>query len=115
MRLSGVIYADQGRAIVTLVGELERQIDRRTALALGDDPASRRQNRREARRELPAKAGRVAVWRVEEDKIVLTAGDPCALEERKRSLPVHVRCETESLEVVPDGEDSGRRGVDELR
>src|SRR5438270_10779326 len=118
MRLSGGDKedADQGVAVAALVQESElSELQRRPSVALGHDARVRREHRDQRGGELPPERGRMAVWRVDEDEIVLTTGRACAFKERQGALPADLGAEPGPLQMATDRGDRRMRGVDQGR
>ena len=86
MRLSSGMDLDQGVAVAALVEQRELQPERAAPVALCHYPRLGGKYRHQCRRQLPSEGARVAVWRVEEDQIVLTTVAKCGLEEPRRGL-----------------------------
>ena len=86
----GAMDADEGVAVAAFVfeGQVERQ--RRPAIALGDHERAGRQHRWQRLRQLAPEALRQAVWRVEEDEIVLTSLPRCRAEEPQSVAAAHL-------------------------
>src|SRR5947209_9560862 len=98
MRLSGgdTVDPDQGLAVAALVVEGESQLERLTGFALGDHARPGCEHPWQRGGELRRQRARVAIWRVEEDEIVLTRRRRCSPEEADGISPA-------DLGVKPDG------------
>src|SRR4051794_31219087 len=89
MRGSVGMESDQGVAVMALVFEVEvREVERRPAIALGDNDAAGREHGGERSRELVGEPRSVPVWRTEEDEMVLVGGGS---QEPRRAAAVDVR------------------------
>src|SRR5581483_11576792 len=113
MRLSSGMDLNQGVAVAALVEQGELQPKRAAPVALCHYPGVGRKYRHQCRRQLPSEGARVAVWRVEEDQIVLTTVAECRPEEPRRRLRHHLGLQAQRLQIVADRGHRGPRGVDE--
>src|SRR5215210_9446255 len=84
MRLSGVMDADQGVAVMALVVEGQVEGEGAPAIALRDDERAVGQHGGQRLRQLAPEARRQAVGRVEKDEIVLTSVPTRRAEESQR-------------------------------
>src|ERR1700761_7403092 len=90
MRLSSGIDVDHGVAIAALVEQSQPELERAAPVAPRHYPRIGCEYRRQCRRQLPSEGARVAVWRVEEDQIVLTRVARCGPEEPGGGLADHL-------------------------
>src|SRR5436190_11443215 len=81
MWLSGFMDADQRVAVAALLAHRQCQLERCAAVALARYPSPWRQHGRQQRRQVARQPGGPAVWRVEEDEIVLTPSHACIAKE----------------------------------
>src|SRR4051794_9928667 len=100
---SGDMEAYQGVAVAAFVVEGQGgEVQRRTAVALGDHQPARRDDGGNGLPKRPAKRLRMPVWRIEEDQIVLTAVLSCAAEERPR-IAAQDLAPVDAPQIGPDG------------
>ena len=115
MRLSGAMDSDQGVAVAALVKQRQVELERRTPVALGDDPGTGRENRSQRCRELLPERARVAIWRIEEHQIVLTSVPACPFEVCPSRHAVHVGARPRAPRGCAGSPSRGRGGVHERR
>src|SRR5579875_2535027 len=107
--------ADQGVAVAALVEQRKPELERPAPVALGDDPATGVEQWLERRRQLLSESVVVAIWRVEEDQIVLTRGADRPHAEAQRVLRGHLRRDSKLTQVPADRLLRGPARVDERR
>src|SRR5579875_326580 len=84
VRLSSGMDPDQRVSVAALAHRLKAQLQRLAAAALADHQSAGCEHRLERRRQPGPEGAGLAVWGVEEDKIVLARLAPCGLEEGQR-------------------------------
>src|SRR3954451_19127484 len=111
---SGDMEAYQGVAVAAFVVEGEGgEVQRGTAVALGDHQPVGREDGGDGLPQRPAERLRVPVWRIQEDQIVLTGPLACGAQGPGDVAADHFDLVFEALEVRPDGPDGRRVVVDE--
>src|SRR4029079_14616535 len=102
-----------GVAVTAFEGHGNVDFQRRATVTLGDDPAAGSEKGRHV--ELRTDATGLAVWRVEEDKIVGLPRRACFADEGAGVAGMHRRIDTQGSEVAGQRLQRGRRALDEDR
>src|SRR5579884_672551 len=107
--------SDQGVAVAAFVKQRQVELEWRAPVAFGYHASTGSNHCPDRGSQQTPEPGCVAVWRVQEHEIVLTAGLTCLPQERSNGLATQLGVDAERLKVAADRIGRGRRAVDERR